>query len=254
MPSTEELVRDVFGRRAATYTASATHADPCTLGRLVELAAPQPAWRVLDVATGTGHTALALAPHVAEVVGIDLTPEMLAEARRLSHLRGTGNVSLALADAHALPYQQGAFQLVTCRRAAHHLSRLPVALRELSHVLASGGCLVVDDRSVPEDARVDDLMNQLDRWHDPSHVRQYPPSAWRALLEEAGFAIAHLETYVQHRPLSALTQNVAAEDVAAIRQTLAGLDEQLCSALHLAEVGGELHLNHWYVIIVALRH
>ncbi|MHB1295012.1 MAG: class I SAM-dependent methyltransferase [Anaerolineae bacterium] len=253
MPSVEELARDVFGQRAAFYTTSATHCDPVTLGRLAELAAPRPNWRALDVATGAGHTALALAPYVAEVVGTDLTPEMLLEARRLGFSRDVPNLRWAIADVHAMPFEDCAFQLVTCRRAAHHFGRLPVALRELHRVLAPDGRLVLDDRSVPEDARVDAVMNRLDRWHDCSHVREYSPSAWRTLLEGAGFRIEHLETYVQHRPLSALTRGVAAEEVEAIQQTLADLDGSLRTAMHVEEVDGTLYLDHWYVAIAALR-
>lgn len=73
----ESEARRIFGQRAARYTTSAVHADPQILARVIAVAAPQPDWVVLDVATGTGHTALALAPRVRAVVGIDLTPEML---------------------------------------------------------------------------------------------------------------------------------------------------------------------------------
>ena len=60
--------------------------------RLVELTAPKSHWRVLDVATGAGHTALAFAPHVAKVTATDITEEMLREARKLAASRGLTNV------------------------------------------------------------------------------------------------------------------------------------------------------------------
>ena len=70
-------VRSQFGAAASAYTTSAGHSDPILLRRVVELAQPRPSDRALDIATGAGHTALALAPHVAEVVAFDLTQQML---------------------------------------------------------------------------------------------------------------------------------------------------------------------------------
>ena len=83
--------QDVFGQRAAFYATSQTHGDVSQLDGLVALAAPQEDWSVLDVGTGTGHTALAFAPQVAHTVGLDLTPEMLAQARAVTAMtRGYG--------------------------------------------------------------------------------------------------------------------------------------------------------------------
>jgi ubiquinone/menaquinone biosynthesis C-methylase UbiE len=166
----EQAAREIFGARAALYTTSAAHTDLQVLARVVELAAPQADGSALDLATGTGHTAFALAPHVARVVGTDLTPQMLAEAERLARDRAIGNVCFCLADVHTLPFGEGAFQIVTCRRAAHHFSDILRALREMKRVLRAGGRLVIDDRSVPEDDFVDERMNELDRLHDESHV------------------------------------------------------------------------------------
>lgn len=86
--SIEDRARAVFSARADLYIASASHVDPQVLGWLVEMAQPQPGWRMLDVATGTGHTAFAFAPYVAEIIGIDLTPRMLIEAEKLAAQRG----------------------------------------------------------------------------------------------------------------------------------------------------------------------
>jgi ubiquinone/menaquinone biosynthesis C-methylase UbiE len=77
------LPQTVFAQRATFYTTSAVHKDKVVLDRLVELARVQPVDRVLDVATGTGHTAFAFAPQVREVIATDLTPEMLSEGGRL---------------------------------------------------------------------------------------------------------------------------------------------------------------------------
>ncbi|HEY7126491.1 MAG TPA: methyltransferase domain-containing protein [Ktedonobacterales bacterium] len=253
MSTPEEAARAIFGQRAAFYTTSSAHTDQHVLGRVVALAQAAPDWNALDVATGTGHTAFALAPLVRAVVGIDLTPEMLAEAQRLQAARTLPNVSFQVADVHHLPFADAAFDLVTCRRAAHHFSNIGGALQEMRRVLRPGGRLVVDDRSVPEDDEVDALMNQLDLYHDASHVREYRPSAWQRLLEEAGFLVEATEPYTRHRPLRSLTEGVAEREVQRIQHTLAQLTPRQRAVFDLREDQGELAFNHWYVLLAARK-
>ncbi len=251
MTSPEKAAQKIFGERAAHYATSATHTDAEILARVVELARPFPTARCLDVATGAGHTALALAPRCAAVVATDLTREMLREARTLAGDRGIRNVFLHQADVHRLPYRSGSFDIVTSRRAPHHFSNIDAALAEMRRVLAPEGRLVLDDRSVPEDDFVDATMNELDRLHDESHVRQYRPSEWRAMLEKAGFVIDSLEPYTKHRPLTSLTEGVSPANVRRIEEILAGMSEPQRSAFRFEKVKGELHLTHWYVMIAA---
>lgn len=251
MSNIEEKARTIFGARASFYTSSATHTDPSVLSHVVELAAPLPEWRALDIATGTGHTAFALAPHVASVIGVDITPEMLAEAEKLRIERSIANVSFTMADAHDLPFPDGTFDLVTCRRAAHHFSAIDLAIKEMRRVLRPGGRLVIDDRSVPEEEAVDRLMNYLDVLHDRSHVREYSPSEWHAMLERAGFTIDRMEQYVQHRPISSLTDDVAEPDRSEIMRIVTDLSPELREAFDLRETEAGLSLNHWYLILSA---
>jgi ubiquinone/menaquinone biosynthesis C-methylase UbiE len=253
MKTTEQKARQIFGERAAQYTTSAAHTDPQVLARVVELAGPQQDWLVLDVATGTGHTAYALAAHVRAVIGIDLTVEMLAESKRLGAARGISNVKFGLADVHDMPFPSETFHLITCRRAAHHFSRIGHAVSEMRRVLRAGGRLVIDDRTVPEDDFVDACMNRLDHYHDESHVREYRPSEWRKLLEGHGFVVEAVEGYVKHRPLTAFTAEVSPENVRRIHEMLDGLTHAQRVALNLREVGGQPYLNHWYVTIAGTK-
>lgn len=247
----EELARRVFGARAGFYATSATHANAGTLGRLVEVAQTQPAWEALDIATGAGHTAFALAPHLRAVQATDITPEMLAQGELLAAERGTTNVTFSLADAHDLPFSDRSFDLVTCRRAAHHFRDIKRALAEMARVLRRPGRLVIDDRSVPDDAAVAALMNQLDRWHDPSHVREYGAAEWQRLLSDAGFQPEVGEGYIEHRPIGSLTDGVPAGEAQLIAERLTAAGDHERQVMRLEEVGGVLHLNHWYVLLGA---
>jgi SAM-dependent methyltransferase len=257
-PSIEDRARAVFSERADLYVTSASHVDPQVLGWLVELAQPQPGWRMLDVATGTGHTAFAFAPYVAEIIGIDLTPRMLAEAEKLAALAGVVNVRFVEADIHELPFDDETFDdeqfdLITCRRAAHHFSDIAEALAEMARMLKPGGLLLIDDRSVPEDDFVDGIMNRLDWLHDESHVREYRAGEWQAMLAAAGCQVLTMETYVRRRPLTALTERVSPHNVAQIHGILGSLSPEQRRKLALEEAGGQLVSNHWYVIIAARK-
>jgi SAM-dependent methyltransferase len=241
----------VFGKRAASYTTSESHTDPHVLSRVVRLAAPRPGSTALDVATGTGHTAFALAPHVNLVVGLDLTPEMLAEARALRAERRAANVVFCVADAHTLPFRNASFDTVTCRRAAHHFADVHQALAEMRRVLRTDGRLVIDDRSVPEDDFVDRFMNHLDSLHDQSHVRQYRPAEWRAMLELAGFVLDALEPYVRLRPVTSLTERASPAAAREIERLVEELDDRQGKAIGLTGPEGERRFNHWYVLVAA---
>jgi ubiquinone/menaquinone biosynthesis C-methylase UbiE len=253
MESAEDKARAVFGKRSAFYSTSPAHTDPQVLQRVVFLAKPQSHWNALDVGTGTGHTAFALSHHVSSVIGIDITEPMLAEAERLRTEKALNNVSFQAGNVHQLAFKDESFDLVTCRRAAHHFSDIRLAVSEMQRVLRHGGRLVIDDRSVPEDEFLDQYMNLLDTYHDESHVREYQPREWKRMLEDAGFRVETVEPYIQHRPLTSLTSDVSAENVQKIHDMLNRLTLPQKEAFHLVEQNGELYLNHWYVLISASR-
>src|SRR5947207_11761367 len=94
----KDAVRQQYGAHAEAYVTSPVHAKGASLSRLVELTRPQPDWIVLDVSTGGGHTALAFAPHVRQVIAADLTPEMLAAAEKHAREQGATNIEYRAAD------------------------------------------------------------------------------------------------------------------------------------------------------------
>jgi SAM-dependent methyltransferase len=183
---------------------------------------------------------------------------MLAEAEKLAVQQGVSNVRFVEANIHELPFDDETFDdeqfdLVTCRRAAHHFSDIREALAEMVRMLKPRGLLLIDDRCVPEDDFVDSIMNRLDWLHDESHVREYRPSQWQALLEAAGCRVLTLQTYVRHRPLSSLTERVSPQNVAQIHSILGSLSADQRQKLALVEKNGELYSNHWYVILAAQK-
>lgn len=186
---TKRAVRSQFGRQASWYTVSQVHRQSDGLTILLEQAQPSPRARALDIATGTGFTALALAPRCREVIGVDLTPGMVREAQRLREARGVSNLRFCLGDAEALPFRNGTFDIVACRHAAHHFPHLSVALAEMARVVRHTGRVVLDDTCTPEDPRLAALMNEWEARRDASHVANLPPSELAAMFERAGLRV-----------------------------------------------------------------
>ena len=182
----ERRVQQQFGPSAAAYVASPSHAGGDDLERLLAWGrACRPA-RVLDVATGGGHTALAFAGLAPCVVAFDLTEPMLRAARDLHGARGARNLAYVAGDVAALPFGDGAFGVVTCRIAPHHFAEPAAAVREVARVLAAGGTFLVQDILGHDDAECAAFITEVERRRDPSHVRAYRAQEWKAMLRGAG--------------------------------------------------------------------
>ena len=91
-----------------------------TLEVILNFADPKGTEKTLDIATGTGFTAFALAPKVSQVFATDLTPEMVAKASELAQEQAIENVAFSVAAAESLPFTTASLDLVTCRLAPHH--------------------------------------------------------------------------------------------------------------------------------------
>lgn len=196
---TKQQVQEQFGANAAAYVSSPTHAQGASLARLVEVIAPSRDWHILDIATATGHTALAFAPHVASVVGLDLTPQMLPLAVGLAAERGLSNTFFTVGDVEDLPFAAGTFDAVTCRIAPHHFPDIGRFIVEAARVLRSGGVLAVVDNTVPgsrlrgkkadRQRLAGEYVNAYEKLRDPSHVRCLSPEEWLDALVGAGLSV-----------------------------------------------------------------
>ncbi len=194
------LVQKKFGEAAADYAASAVHATGPSLARLVELIETKPTWRVLDIATGAGHTALAFAPKVAKVTASDITPEMLLGVRKLAKERKAGNVVTAQASADDLPFPDTSYHLVTCRLAAHHFPDPGKFVREAARVLIPGGTFALVDNISPDDEDLAARYNGFEKLRDPSHGRARGLGEWDELIRGAGLTPVASEVMDQDIP------------------------------------------------------
>ena len=182
-------VQEQFGASAAAYVTSRLHAAGEDLDRLLAWGAARRPDRVLDVATGGGHTALAFAGVARRVVAYDLTEPMLAAARGHVRARGAANVEFVAGDAGALPFRDESFDVVTCRTAAHHFADVPAAVRQIHRVLRPGGSLLLQDILGHDDADASAFILEVEKRRDPSHVRSYRAAEWKAFLRAAGLTV-----------------------------------------------------------------
>jgi ubiquinone/menaquinone biosynthesis C-methylase UbiE len=162
---------------------------------LVELLAPNPGWHVLDLGTGAGHAAIAVAPHVAHVAGVDVSRRMLATAGRLCSERGISNVELVQADVRRLPFPAQHFDAAISRFSAHHWLEVDSVAGELARVLRPEAPFMLIDTISPEDLGLDSFLNALELLRDGSHVRNARVNEWQDRLTRHDFRIETVRTW-----------------------------------------------------------
>lgn len=179
--------------------------------RLIALAAPPPGARALDLATGTGDIAFALAAKGARVVGLDITLRMieLARHKQTDGARGKTDVhersSFLVGDMLALPFPSGSFDIVTTGYGLRNVPNLSTAIDEIGRVLTPGGQVLSLDFNRPANRIVRSvylayltivgttlgwiLHRDPDTYrYIPASIRQYPGAeAVARLFEARGF-------------------------------------------------------------------
>lgn len=200
LDAVQQASRDQFEKQSARYGKSHILADTSDVADALEGIAFLPEARALDVATGGGHTAVFLAGRGLCVTAADIAPAMLANATRLAAERGL-SLETSLHAAEHFPHADGAFDLVTCRVAAHHFSDRAAFLREVFRVLKPGGYFVLIDGSVPDDEpEAEEWIHQVEKLRDPSHGRFLTPAAWSALCAQTGLIVHRCETHPFKQP------------------------------------------------------
>jgi ubiquinone/menaquinone biosynthesis C-methylase UbiE len=255
-----ERVQAQFGATAAAYTTSAGHGDRTALSTLVALAAPQSTDVMLDIATGAGHTALAFAPHVREVVAYDLTEAMLQETAKSAAERGLANVITRQGPAEHLPFPDAAFDIVTVRLASHHFADNAAAVREMARVAMPGGRVAIVDNYAPEDESLDALLQKIEKLRDASHVRSYRLSVWREFLREAGLNLQREVTdhYSEHpRGMNfndwVRRSKTSPDRVAQLRAIFASASPEFRDVLHIEPDGEAVWFRLPQVTFIAQR-
>lgn len=244
--------QEQFGRMASAYRTSTTHLQRDALVDLGEVVARRPGpYRVgLDIGTGPGFTAFAVAPYCETVIATDVTPRMLEQVRALRDERGAPRTQIALAAAEALPFADASIDLVVTRTASHHFLDFDRWLAETVRVLAPGGVLVACDTCAPEDETAAEWMHDIEVRRDASHVRNLPPSQWRRAVEHAGLRIEEVEMsyVVLQYPDWVQRAGTPAEEAEAIRRDMLAAPPSAQHAFEFAANPNGTIDFHWDVI------
>jgi ubiquinone/menaquinone biosynthesis C-methylase UbiE len=241
-----ERIQDQFTRTADIYARMRQATDERSLDALVALCDPPQGTRALDVACGPGFLTLALARRCAQATGFDATDAFIELARAEAMERGQSNLRYRQGDALALPFDDGAFGLVTCRAAFHHFPSPEKILAEMCRVSAVGGRILVADLLGNENGEQAALHDRIERLCDPTHERALPATRFHTLFEESGLAIVHdirstigyeLTEWIDHgAPPEGDRREIVALMEASIQGDRAGLD--------VRREDGRLHFRH----------
>jgi ubiquinone/menaquinone biosynthesis C-methylase UbiE len=193
MASHHDRILDQFTRQAVPFSTAPAIRNEEALNRIVQWAEAGPEDTVLDVACGPGLLACAFARVVKHATGVDMTPAMLEQARKLQQEKGLTNVTWQPGDVYSLPFPPAQFSIVSSRFAFHHLQDPLAALQEMKRVCKPGGRIVVADMSpLPAKAAA---LNAAEKLRDPSHVRALPVDELRGLFEQAELATPKITSY-----------------------------------------------------------
>jgi ubiquinone/menaquinone biosynthesis C-methylase UbiE len=190
--------------------------------------------RALDAGCGAGALALALAPLVREVVGVDRVPELLELARE----RAPENATFVEADMTKLPFEDGSFDLAGTLRTLHHVHRPELVVAELGRVTRLGGRVLVIDQIAPLDPLEAFAVDRFERARDEGHSRLLPEVDLRHLFEAWSLALLRERRDVDRRELGAYLDLAACEG------------EARAHALELAPHGPESYTATlgWYLL------
>jgi ubiquinone/menaquinone biosynthesis C-methylase UbiE len=249
-------VADRFSPAAAQYAVSEQRGGD-DLAAVVDAVRPVGADLVVDVATGPGSTALALAEVARRVLGTDLSEGMVATARQRAAEAGLPQVTFEVAPADHLPVVDGAVDALTCRIAAHHFPDVPAWLTECARVVRPGGRLVVLDSEAPDDPEVAAFLEAMEIRRDPTHVRAFSAAAWHELIAAAGFTELDTARYPKPKAFEPWLARGGIDEAeqAAVRRFVAAAPPAVVAALHieLDEAGAPVRFSDDKVLVVAER-
>ena len=194
----KQEVADLFDRRK-NYD-SEDKLVPQLARRPIEQAGIQRGQKVLDLATGTGLVAIAAAQLVGpegRVVGVDISPGMLNQAKSKIAAAGLSNIEMAIADAELVEFADNSFDCILCASAFHYLTDIPAALRRWYSFLVPDGmiglCVFAETACVPGIV-VRKVAQRygvvLPSWHGLTGTE----NKCYSLLQEAGFNKVEVKT------------------------------------------------------------
>lgn len=246
-----QLAQVQFDRQATSYSVSSAHSGGEGLELIREYASFGHYDLVLDIATGAGFSAFAIAPYTRKIIATDISLRMLEQTKNLSGGYKANNLSLVMAEAETLPFASNTVDLVSCRQAAHHFHNLSYALTEIVRILKPGGVFLLSDTVSPEDSSLDQWLNDVEIRRDPSHWRDWKPSEWLELMDQVGLMITHTETAKVNMEFSDWVKRSATpeKNVITLREDFLGASQSVSRTFGI-NVQEELIYFYWKALVL----
>jgi ubiquinone/menaquinone biosynthesis C-methylase UbiE len=229
----QDATRERFARTAERVGAHQDAQAEELAQKVFSFLAPTGDERALDSGTGAGALAFALAPHVREVVALDLVPELLEQGRKRAER--FPNVTFVEGDATKLPFELSSFDFAGTLRSLHHIARPELVVAELTRVTRRGGRILVVDQLAPIDPLAASELNAFERARDPSHTRTFADVDLRQLFESNGLVLVRADYVSEERELDPYLDLAGCEGEERKRA------EMLAPSPYVAELG-------WYLL------
>ncbi|WP_169972784.1 class I SAM-dependent methyltransferase [Tautonia rosea] len=196
--SHDRAVASAFDAQAAQFEQAPVQTDPTALARLLEVAELKPESLVLDVGCGPGLVAEALLEAGHRVVGIDLSPEMIARARTRCERFGDRVEFLVGSLQDHQPAEFAPFDACLSRYVLHHVHDPMLFIARQAALLRSGGVLVLSDQTTDPDPQARSWHQGIERLRDHTHTSNATPGELADLLTVSGMDSVHMieETFV----------------------------------------------------------
>jgi ubiquinone/menaquinone biosynthesis C-methylase UbiE len=165
----KKAILDQFTKQAVPFQKKLEHADAAVFQLYLDATGAASQDIVLDVACGPGLVACAFAAVARHVTGIDLTPAMIEQAKKLQRKKGLANMTWQVGDVLPLPFADASFSLVVTRYSFHHFLDPQAVWQEMVRVCLPGGTVMVVDVVLPPEKI--DAYNRVEKLRDNSHTR-----------------------------------------------------------------------------------
>lgn len=175
----KQSIIEQFSQQAAYFARLPGHAEATQL--LIDLAGVTASAEVLDIACGAGAIASPAASIAKHVTGIDLTPDMIEQAKLLQAEQGLSNLTWHVGDVTRLPFAPNTFDVVVTRYSFHHFLHPAGVLAEMVRVCKPGGRVAVADLALPADKIM--AYDRMEKLRDPSHVHVLTESELQGLFQ-----------------------------------------------------------------------
>ena len=178
------MLKETFNTVSGGYDNSALRFFPVSAAHMAALLGPRGDERVLDVACGTGHAALALAPLLprGRVIAVDFSQGMLDQARKKAASQKAGNIEFLEGDMTDLKFPAGSFDAAVCAFGIFFVEDMDAQLAHIASMVKPGGKVMISNFQESYFHPLKDLM--VDRLSGMGV--QMPPQTWKRIASEAG--------------------------------------------------------------------